>query len=90
MKWPEPASVVSFMVVVLFGGVVVLLLVRPVELTGSVEKLVNILLGVLATCFATVVNYWLGSSFGSRIKSETINKMGGVAPAPETDVTPVV
>jgi lysozyme family protein len=38
----------------------------------TAEQIINISIGTLATGFATVVNFWLGSSQGSRDKDQTV------------------
>lgn len=48
-----------------------LLVIEPTLTTDSaVLQLINITLGALTAAFATVVNFWLGSSHGSRIKDQ--------------------
>jgi len=41
----------------------------------STFSIINIAIGVLGTAFATVVNFWLGSSSGSRSKDEQVIAM---------------
>ncbi len=45
----------------------------------NVINIVNIAVGALATAFATVVNFWLGSSHGSRSKDEAVTRMQALA-----------
>lgn len=66
------AILVSAMVVVTFGAVLMIWLLRPMVLQGSTSEVINILLGTLAANFTTVCNYWIGSSSGSKGKDETI------------------
>ena len=79
---PEKANtisttVVSVLVVAAFGAVVILLLWRPVDLGPTVSDLLKILLGVLASKFGTVVDFYLGSSIGSRLKDEAAARRDG-------------
>jgi hypothetical protein len=59
----------------------------------TVANIVNIAVGALATAFATVVNFWLGSSQGSRSKDAAVARvqevaMGWSRPAPERPAPP--
>ena len=66
------AIVVSALVVLIFGAVLVIWLLRPTMVQGASSEVINILLGTLAACFTSVCNYWLGSSSGSKGKDDTI------------------
>ena len=65
MKNVWSAGLVSVLVVGSFGLVIAQLLWRPVDLGPQVTTILNVLLGVLAAKFGTVVDYWLGSSVGT-------------------------
>lgn len=59
----------------------------------TVANIVNIAVGALATAFATVVNFWLGSSQGSRNKDAAVARvqeaaMGWSRPAAERPAPP--
>lgn len=64
-------SIISYIVVVGFFAALLLLMSGKV-LTGTAStgplQIVNILIGALSAAFATVINFWLGSSLGSRKK----------------------
>jgi hypothetical protein len=63
------SSVVSVIVTAGFFLIVMVLIFHGIPANNDpVLPLVNIALGVLGTGFATVVNFWLGSSSGSRDK----------------------
>ncbi|GGK23175.1 glycoside hydrolase family 108 protein [Salinarimonas ramus] len=64
--------VISVIVTVGFFVMLIWLLVREPTLTtdSAVLQLINITIGALTAAFATVVNFWLGSSHGSRIKDQ--------------------
>jgi len=75
------AVVVSALVVVFFGATLVFMITRPVDYGRSTD-LLDILLGTLAAGFMTVVNYWMGSSAGSKAKDDLLaaihaNRSGG-------------
>jgi hypothetical protein len=73
-------SIVSVLVVVLFGATMALMLLHPIALDANQTTMLNILLGALSTAFATVVNFWLGSSVGSKAKDQTISDLSKGAP----------
>ena len=68
------APVLSYIVTVGFFVVlgIVLLKGMPAQSPGdnSALQVVNIVIGALVAAFATVVNFWLGSSQGSRLKDQ--------------------
>ena len=69
-----PAAL-SYVVVVGFLALLLLMslgLMRLNESDGSILQIFNILIGALAAAFATVINFWLGSSLGSRRKDDVI------------------
>jgi len=66
------AGLVSVLVTLSFGLVIAQLLWRPVDLGPQVTTILNVLLGVLAAKFGTVVDYWLGSSAGSKDKDNAL------------------
>ena len=65
VAWGAPA--VSLVVLVTFGLVMWLTITRQLP-TGS-EGVLNVLLGMLGTGFASVTSYWLGSSASSAQKN---------------------
>ena len=69
IAWGAP--VVSLVVTVGFFVIVWAIIYKPGQIDAAnspVAQIVNILIGTLATGFATVVNFWLGSSQSSRAK----------------------
>lgn len=71
IAWGAP--VVSVLVVGMFGGILVLIATRAVP--PDAKDLMNIMLGTLGASFGAVVQYWVGSSAGSRDKDATIHAM---------------
>lgn len=61
---------VSVIVSVNFGLVVYVLLTRAVPNADS--DLIKIMIGVLSAKFGDVVNFWIGSSSGSKAKDEIV------------------
>ncbi len=76
IAWGAP--VVSVIVTAGFFLFLIILMIGGINTTGNnqtVNNIVNIAVGALATAFATVVNFWLGSSQGSRSKDDTVKTM---------------
>ena len=80
IAWGAP--VVSLVVLVTFGLVVALALLRPLPV-GS-EAILNVLLGVLARDGDHVVGYWVGSSAGSAAKTDLLRQLGPGLDAAQT------
>ncbi|MDQ0322073.1 hypothetical protein QO002_004279 [Pararhizobium capsulatum DSM 1112] len=76
-------AIISYIVVIGFVVLIGLLLFTdpPVKADTTVLQIINICIGAVAAGFATVLNFWLGSSLGSRRKdtasslSSTINQV---------------
>jgi hypothetical protein len=66
IAWGAP--VISAIVVVGFFAVLYVTLEKP--LPAGDETIINMLMGVLSAAFGGVVNYWIGSSSGSAMKTE--------------------
>jgi hypothetical protein len=60
--------IISVLVVVNFFFVIALLLLKPVKLDDNITSILMILIGALGNEFAHVVQYWTGSSSGSKEK----------------------
>ena len=79
-SWGAPA--VSVLVTIGFFVLLIVLITGGIRTTPgdtTVLNIVNIAVGALATAFATVVNFWLGSSQGSRRKDETVTRLQAAA-----------
>jgi hypothetical protein len=62
-------AILSYLVVAGFLTLVVFMWIgKPPSANDGVLQTINILIGALAAAFATVMNFWLGSSLGSRNK----------------------
>lgn len=64
-----------------FIGIIFVMITHAVPDSG----VVNVLVGTLATAFGAVVNYWLGSSAGSRAKDD---HLADLARAPTVNAMP--
>jgi lysozyme family protein len=69
IAWGAP--VVSVIVTVGFFGILLVLILSARPFPAELTSIINITVGALAAAFATVVNFWLGSSQGSRDKDST-------------------
>jgi|HubBroStandDraft_6_1064221.scaffolds.fasta_scaffold00056_48 hypothetical protein len=68
------AALFSLIVLLLFGTVLYLVLTHPPTLSEGQAAIAQLLLGVLVTAFAGVMNYYIGSSASSTKKDETIQQ----------------
>lgn len=73
IAWGAP--VVSVLVVTGFFSCVMMLFIIKIDLPPNVAQLLNVLFGVLIPSFGQVINYYLGSSAGSKDKTNTIAAM---------------
>jgi hypothetical protein len=80
IAWGAP--LISVIVVVGFFLVMGLLFVQPVDLPPQQAQLLNVLFGALIPAFGTVVQYWLGSSAGSKRSGDAVRAIAeAVLPA---------
>lgn len=73
LKTASAQAVISILVVVMFGGVLTLLIVRPITVDTVMKDLLLILMGALGSNFTSVVSYYMGSSAGSKHANETLS-----------------
>jgi lysozyme family protein len=72
---PDPPAYVSYIVIAGFFVTVLLLfspLPKMVGTDGAVLQIINICIGALTAAFTTVVQFWLGSSLGSKNKDNAL------------------
>jgi len=73
MNIPHLAKLaVSIAVTIGFVSCILVLMLVKIDFSSGAEKAFLILIGILATSFGQVVNYWLGSSAGSAAKSDQL------------------
>ncbi len=70
MAWGAPA--VSILVTLMFAGALYIVLAQPLSLDERQATVANILLGVLGASMTQVINYWLGSSSGSKRSGDAV------------------
>lgn len=81
-------ALISILIIVMFGGVFAILLLRPIALTEGSSALVNMAFGFLGAAFGAVVNFYVGSSVSSQKKDDTISQMvSNAVPAGTTTTT---
>ena len=89
-------SIISYIVIAGFFLIVFLLMfgvLKPAASTTdtgqvTVIQIVNICIGAIATAFATVIQFWLGSSLGSKNKDDALIQAQKVAQAGTLVSTP--
>jgi hypothetical protein len=73
IAWGAP--IVSTVVTVgFFVFLIVLFRSRSADIDPAIAQIINIAVGALTAGFATVINFWLGSSQGSRNKDEVVRR----------------
>lgn len=74
MRWGAP--VVSVVVTLMFAlSLLVFTLPSLFTIQSGTEQMVNIVLGALVAAFTAVINFWIGSSQGSRDKDATVRAL---------------
>jgi len=73
IAWGAPA--VSIMVVCGYFACIWLLFIRGDDLPVNLAQLVSIMFGALQLGFGQVINYWLGSSAGSKKSGDAIREI---------------
>jgi hypothetical protein len=81
--WAAP--VVSVIVLITFGSVMLLALMRAIPPENATA--LNVLLGALATMATWIVAYWTGSSAGSERKTDMLYRSTPAAMPPGTTTT---
>lgn len=62
--------IVSTIVVSGFMAVLILFILRPINLSDTATTILNVMLGTLSAQFGAVVQYFIGSSAGSKDKDD--------------------
>ncbi len=86
VAWGSP--VVSAIVTLGFFGILLVLIFKSDVIPAvntNVAQIINISVGTLGAAFATVVNYWLGSSQGSRNKDAATLRLQATQASQSTD-----
>lgn len=68
-------NVAALLVILSFLGLIFLLILRPIEINKSVEGVILITIGHLGSKFGSIIDYWFGSSSGSKAKTELMDKI---------------
>lgn len=83
MGKPGP-TIISCLVVTGFMGVLVLLILKPLQIDTQIGDILKILIGSLGAKFGDVVQYHIGSSAGSRDKDGMMHQLAANAVANST------
>jgi hypothetical protein len=68
--WPQ--LTIGILFILIFGGSLYVVFVMQVLLDDVLERIAFILIGVLSTNVTTIINYFFGSSAGSKTKDMKI------------------
>lgn len=69
--WPDLQTFIAVTIVGLYSMVVILLLLKPMPITGEAGTLLTALTGLLTGKVATIVDFYFGTSKTSASKDET-------------------
>lgn len=69
------ATIVSVLVTLILCVLIVLIFMIKTDLNPNIADFAKVLGGAIVAKFGTVVDYWLGSSAGSRNKDDTISNI---------------
>lgn len=72
------ASVLTVITTVGFFGILAWLITHGLPETG--RDVVLVMIGTLGTAWTACVSYWVGSSSGSALKTEALERMRGSTP----------
>lgn len=70
--WPDLQTFIAVTIVGLYSMVVILLLLRPMPITGEAGTLLTALTGLLTGKVATIVDFYFGTSKSSALKDEAV------------------
>lgn len=88
LKTASAQTIVSVLVVIIFGSVLLTFIFHPVTIDDKMKDMLLIMLGALGSNFTAVVQYYMGSSAGSKHANETLSQIAttgtgaGLPPAP--------
>ncbi len=86
--WPEPQALIAIMLIMAMIALAFVLIWRGKDVPDS-DMLKMLVGGFMTTGFATIINFYFGSSRGSATKDETISKIaGGQTVIPPTHPAP--
>ena len=66
--------IIGTIFILIFGAALYIVFVEQIALSGNLERIAFILIGVLATNTTQVINYFFGSSSGSKEKTAQLGQ----------------
>lgn len=75
LKTASAQTIVSVLVVLIFGGVLMTFIFHPVTVDDKMKDVLLIMIGALGSNFTGVIQYYLGSSAGSKHANETLSQI---------------
>lgn len=70
--WPQ--IVLSTLFVIGYFGIIYLFLTGTIEMEDDVKPVIMVLVGVLTAAIPQILNFWLGSSHSSKVKTAILGK----------------
>lgn len=87
---PDTQGFLAIAIILIMSTIVMILLLKTVQMTDTVQGVLLTIIGVLAKTLTDVYGYYFNSSVSSRAKDETIKAMATTAAAETPAVTPWV
>lgn len=73
--WPDLQTFVVVILVSLYAITIMLLLLKPITITGEAGTLLTALTGLLTGKVATIVDFYFGTSKSNSLKDETVKSL---------------
>lgn len=77
--WPDTQGFLAVAIITIMSAIVMILLLKTVQMTDTVQGVLLTIIGVLAKTLTDVYAYYFNSSVSSRNKDETIKAMAETA-----------
>lgn len=77
--WPDTQGFLAVAIIFLISVIVLILLLHPPQMDDGTRGVLMTVIGVLIAALKDVYSFFFGSSKGSAVKDETINKIATVA-----------
>jgi len=88
--WPDVKSFLAISVVLAIVAIVLLLLLRPIDLSDRQASILNILLGIMIGSYKDVYNHFFSSTKTEEEKSKTIAQQSAALATSAPAAIPVV
>lgn len=84
--WPDTQGFLAVAIITIMSTIVLILLLRTVQMTETVQGVLMTLVGVLTGCLKDVFGFYFNSSSSSKVKDDTIKTMAAAVETPKSAV----